>query len=211
MSKKLAFTLSEVLITMSLVGVVAALTIPSIHYSKTKKEYAAKIKNFYSRMNNAILDMEMDKGSFKNMYKPSNQSKSYEWYINNIDPYYGHQFVKEEGRFNSPEVFFKDGSSLYFPDDEEDCMTINYDINALKPPNKPGYDIHSFLFCFSNTTRGVSFGNEEIFFGPYNKGVLTLETDRDNIKDYCSLTPSYCSKLLQYDQWEFKDDYPHKF
>ena len=35
--KALAFTLAEVLITMSIVGVVAALTIPTLHYQKTKK------------------------------------------------------------------------------------------------------------------------------------------------------------------------------
>ena len=33
-------------------------------HNLTKKEYSAKLKNFYSRVNNAILDMEIDKGSF---------------------------------------------------------------------------------------------------------------------------------------------------
>ena len=62
MRKILAFTLAEVLLTMTIVGVVAAMTIPTLHYSRVKKEYTAKLKNFYSRMENYILDMEMDKG-----------------------------------------------------------------------------------------------------------------------------------------------------
>ena len=45
MRKILAFTLAEVLLTMTIVGVVAAMTIPTLHYSRVKKEYTAKLKN----------------------------------------------------------------------------------------------------------------------------------------------------------------------
>ena len=65
--KALAFTLAEVLITMSIVGVVAALTIPTLHYQKTKKEYSTKLKNFFSKMDNAVLEMQVEKGSFRDM------------------------------------------------------------------------------------------------------------------------------------------------
>ena len=74
-NKKFAFTLAEVMVTMSIVGVVAAMTIPTLHYQRVKREYSAKLKNFYSRMNNAILDMQMDKGSFSDMQLVRNEEK----------------------------------------------------------------------------------------------------------------------------------------
>jgi len=95
MKKIFAFTLAEVLLTMTIVGVIAAMTIPTLHYQRVKKEYSAKLKNFYSRMDNAILDMQADKGSFTDMIKPEDMDteKGFQWYIDNVDPYMGHQFV----------------------------------------------------------------------------------------------------------------------
>lgn len=92
--KSLAFTLAEVLLTMTIIGVVAAMTIPTLHYQRVKKEYTTKLKNFYSRMDNAILDMETDYGSFRDLRKPDN-GKGYDWYMKYIDPYVGHQYVKD--------------------------------------------------------------------------------------------------------------------
>ena len=42
MRKLFAFTLAEVMLTMTIVGVVAAMTIPTLHYQRVKKEYSAK-------------------------------------------------------------------------------------------------------------------------------------------------------------------------
>ena len=75
--KTLAFTVAEILLAMSIVGVVAAMTIPTLHYNKTKKEYSVKLKNFYSRMQNAVEDMQIDQGSFKDMKKPTNETLVY--------------------------------------------------------------------------------------------------------------------------------------
>ena len=92
---KAGFTLAEVLLTMTIVGVIAAMTIPTLHYQRVKKEYSAKLKNFYSKIDNAILDMEMDKGSFRDMTLPTGNpcTECFKWYMNNLDPYIGHDFV----------------------------------------------------------------------------------------------------------------------
>ena len=51
--RKVAFTLAEVLITLGIIGVVAALTLPSVIQNYREKEYAIKLKRFYSEMENA--------------------------------------------------------------------------------------------------------------------------------------------------------------
>ena len=47
-SRKIAFTLAEVLITLGIIGIVAALTIPSVIEGYKEKETVAKLKKVYS-------------------------------------------------------------------------------------------------------------------------------------------------------------------
>lgn len=48
------FTLAETLITLGIIGVVAALTIPSLINNYNEKQTVAKVKKFYSTMSQAI-------------------------------------------------------------------------------------------------------------------------------------------------------------
>lgn len=50
---KKAFTLAEVLITLAIIGVVAALTIPSIVANSQKTQFVSKLKKEYSALSNA--------------------------------------------------------------------------------------------------------------------------------------------------------------
>ncbi len=206
MRKILAFTLAEVLLTMTIVGVVAAMTIPTLHYSRVKKEYTAKLKNFYSRMENSILDMEMDKGSFRDMKLPPS-GEGFNWYMENIDPYMGHQYVDTTKKI----VYYKDGSRLltFYTGG---CLDVNYDVNGDKSPNRQGYDWHRFLYCFTDGNREAWFGNKNVFFGTYGSGIKDAGITRAQMINQCKTTStSYCTRLLQNDQWEFKGDYPLKF
>lgn len=203
--KTLAFTVAEILVAMSIVGVVAAMTIPTLHYNKTRKEYSVKIKNFYSRMQNAVEDMQIDKGSFKDMKRPANTNDArMTWYMNNVDPYMGHQYVKNN------KVYYKDGSSLALIW-TGGCLDVNYDVNGDKSPNRYGYDIYRFLYCFERDSRIGWFGDEDTFFGTYGSGLISTGTTRAQMINKCRAEASWCSRLLQVDNWEFKQDYPFKF
>ncbi len=202
--KKRAFTLAEVMLTMTIVGVVAALTIPTLHYQRVKKEYSAKLKNFYSKMNNAVLDMETDKGSFRDMTIPA-QGQGYNWYMTNIDPYVGHEFTKNN------EVYYSDGTKLT-TFHTGGCLDVVYDLNGDKSPNREGYDRYRFLFCFSDANRSAWFGNMDIFFGTYGSGMTGAGVTRETMINRCRTEGgAWCTRLLQNDQWEFKSDYPFKF
>lgn len=58
--KKLAFTLAEVLITLGIIGIVAALTIPSLMSNYRKKVIETRLSKFYATINNAIKLAEYD-------------------------------------------------------------------------------------------------------------------------------------------------------
>lgn len=52
---KKGFTLAEVLITLGIIGIVAAMTLPTVINDSTERETVAKVKKFYSVMNQALL------------------------------------------------------------------------------------------------------------------------------------------------------------
>ena len=61
--RRCAFTLAEVLITLGIIGIVAAMTLPSLIYNHNKKVVEARLQKFYSSMNQAIARAEVDYGA----------------------------------------------------------------------------------------------------------------------------------------------------
>lgn len=59
---KKGFTLAEVLITLGIIGVVAALTIPTLITNYQKKQYALALKKFYTTTKQALEQFETDQG-----------------------------------------------------------------------------------------------------------------------------------------------------
>lgn len=62
MGRRLGFTLAEVLITLAIIGVVAALTIPTLVTNYQKKSYVTKLQKNYSMLLNSFKLMFADEG-----------------------------------------------------------------------------------------------------------------------------------------------------
>ena len=62
-NRRIAFTLAEVLITLGIVGVVAALTLPVLISKYKHKELETRFKKSYSLISQASQGMEMELGS----------------------------------------------------------------------------------------------------------------------------------------------------
>lgn len=65
-AKYLAFNLAEVLITLGIIGVVAAMTIPTLITKTQKKEAVTRLKGAYSQIAQAIRMSEADNGDISN-------------------------------------------------------------------------------------------------------------------------------------------------
>lgn len=63
MYKKSAFTLAEVLITLGIIGVVAAMTIPTLLAKYQEKQTVTKLKQTYSILSQAIRSVQEDVGT----------------------------------------------------------------------------------------------------------------------------------------------------
>lgn len=62
MKKRLGFTLAEVLITLGIIGVVAAITIPTLMQKADKQQYLTRLKKAYAQTNEALKLMSADMG-----------------------------------------------------------------------------------------------------------------------------------------------------
>ena len=59
-SRKAAFTMAEVLITLGIIGIVAAMTLPSLLNNIRNKELESRFKTAYSLVSQAVLRMSVD-------------------------------------------------------------------------------------------------------------------------------------------------------
>ena len=57
-----AFTLAEVLVTLGIIGVVAALTMPTLIANYRKQVAETRLEHFYSMINQGLKQAELDNG-----------------------------------------------------------------------------------------------------------------------------------------------------
>ena len=95
--KNFAFTLAEILITLGIIAVVAALTIPSMITNIKNQGFAEKFKKTYSALQQAKMSIESETGfSFKDYQHCGNGSiencvylgKLFAQHLNTIDDYF---------------------------------------------------------------------------------------------------------------------------
>lgn len=168
-NKKFAFTLAEVLITLGIIGVVAAMTLPTLINDKQNKELEAGFKKAYSILQAAFNKMGYDEGQIINSenypsWKFVDKFKTYfqdtcENNTNcNITINYGDYKSYNNGHM---ELSWLDDGKIMLPDGmlimienpavNAGRLYISVDVNGLKKrPNRWGYD----LFTFQVTSDG---------------------------------------------------------
>ena len=203
---KNGFTLAEVLITLVIVGVIAAMTIPNIIYETKKHEYSARLKKFYSTMKQASIRAEADGKSWNDWAKSQPHSSrgvaiASAFQDEYLLPYLS--YYKTEIDEKLPDwrkVYLNDGS--YFYNQKGDCLDFRFDVNGDKLPNLSGRDVFVFVYCPTDNTGWTITGT----FIPYWQNQFNRSTALQN----CKNSAAYCSALLMLDGWEFKSDYPYR-
>lgn len=226
---KKGFTLAEVLITLGIIGVVAAMTLPALVQKNKKLEATARLKKFVSTMEQAILFAENENGTrayqwtdideYKDDITENPQlehdltyaywNKYFEPYVKSVKVEKGVYIKSEDGETNNTKntkIYFADGSTLYMHFGH--CIDLNFDINGEKLPNEIGKDI--FLFFIATNKSYKKETESEIYrnksFAPV---YMPNFNTREKALNSCKQSAHYCSSLLQYDNWEFKKDYPY--
>ena len=230
--KKAAYTLAEVLITLGIIGVVAALTIPSLMASYQKKQTATRLKSAYSQLLQAIKLSEAENDDItgwdftqngwfdKYLANHLKLSKSRFKNVNEEDsiPYKEISGARETGL----RLISGRNSSIYTLLNGVDLIVVNYlnrggsdiavDVNGVfTKPNQFGKD--TFLF-FINNTHGLYPP------GIYATGECTPPVEGHPGREYLKTASCwsygcnkegrgmYCTALIMEDGWEIRADYP---
>ena len=88
--RRVAFTLAEVLITLGIIGIVAALTLPSVITNHQKQKTVSYVKKFYNEINNAVRMAVVDNGDVElwmEDYRDDNYSANLKFVQDYILPY----------------------------------------------------------------------------------------------------------------------------
>ena len=203
-----AFTLAEVLITLGIIGVVAAMTMPSLMQNYKRQQATARIKKFVSVINQALISAENDLGPREDWVKgeEDNSDSAYDFLNTYIKPYIKSADIEKRTLFgrNMATLRFVDGSQMSVKIGA--CYDIWYDINGEKGPNEKGRDIFVFILCKNGGCNSNSNQVRGMYCQPNGEPFPTHEQLIDNCKD--RNRGSYCTILLEQNGYEFPKDYP---
>ena len=212
--RKIAFTLAEVLITLGIIGIVAAMTMPTLIQKHKKQEAAARFKKFVSTFSQAILFAEAEYGPHSGWVRgESNNSVASLNFLNTyIKPYTKYIDITESkdpaGNRPAAKMRFLDGSTVTVKIGA--CYDIYYDYNGEQKPNQIGKDIFPFILCPPNVCYGIKTVLRSYYCGNKQEYEEHYPKNREEMIKACKANPHHCTILVEYDNWEIKDDYPYK-
>ena len=209
--QKVAFTLAEVLITLGVIGVVAAMTLPTLIQHNQKQQTVSQLKKVYTNLNQALKLSQIDNDEFQYWDTSSLNAKDYfekYWkpYLKTLkycDTYKSCGYSAEQpwiqpngklvghGVTNSDKTAFILSDGTYIGIYRSDGLVL-IDLNGAKSPNRFGKD----LFSFNISKKGI--------LKPHGEG-----SGSGIINEYCTGTRGEtCSYRIIYNGWEIDKNYP---
>lgn len=202
MDNKLAFTMAEVLITIGIIGLVAAMTLPGLINNAQNKEKVTALKKAYSVLSQATLlavELNGDAGSWGivdknddimeivlNYYKPQlkilkvcQKSETGCW-VNEVTDLKGSKF-----HWYTNGVLGAQTASVRL----EDGMTVTFDVFS-SPKTEFGVDVNGPVLVFFVDVNGEKnpnqFGRDIFAFVLDVEHNTVLPAGRDNDSEMCS-------------------------
>ena len=217
---KFAFTLAEVLITLGIIGVIAAITLSSLIQNYQKQEVASKLKKSYANLQNALQASIAENGDMTTWDFSSNLDHSgveSNYFFNKyIVPYYKNikksnqnYIIKSIDGVNSQHalnnITLTDGTLIAIGLKYQRYMWMYIDINADKGPNRLGKDI--FMLSIYPKSNKLIFHSQ----GQTN---AQLKSNYDGGGYQCAkgtnttYAGAKCGAKIMLDGWKISDDYP---
>ncbi len=159
MINKKGFTLAEVLITIGIIGVIAAVTLPALNTNLVKSQLEVQTRKFYTQFTKAldlykldnetdsITGMDFDANDFVRKYfKVASQCTE-------LEQCYAKQYQTQAKKtsfatpywFNKDYTYVLDDGTVFTIETPSDDYpgAVYFDVNGKKGPNKIGYDLWS--------------------------------------------------------------------
>lgn len=147
MLNKFAFTLAEVLITLGIIGVVAAMTIPTLMNSTNQAEFKTGFKKIISTLNQAVTtNYAIDNNDFSNLASGTGSSATdtttiYGMFNNRMNVVKTAAAGLNGVAASNYTLYFNDGMEFSFTNSYANCTTTAWcaavvDVNGDKNPNR---------------------------------------------------------------------------
>jgi len=232
-NKKPAFTLAEAMITIGLIGIVAAMTMPMLMTNYQKKVTLTQLKKVVHELNQAMKFAVAD-AKFEDLNYAQSTYKFFKQYFTSIMVVSETTMEKVKARgkiyrqisgaeekdlaimkqnLDKTHILnLNNGAQLILPDTDTRTtphnQTIYIDVNGFGPPNTFGKD------CFMMV---ITTNNKILFHNTDDGNPVKLGIARDTLINGPSehryqCNPQgrgmWCGALIESDGWEFRKDYP---
>ena len=226
---KMAFTLAEVLITLGIIGVVAALTLPTLIQNHANKVVETRLMKFYSAINQAITLAEVDYGDRTYWYakyddlekdaqgRPvTGKSDREKWVNKYLAPYMKITETKYTSN-NFPIFYLADGGVFMYTHGTSLNDWMFYTKDFFKCTENKGIEYNmgvcTFPFSYNPTANWDYIGRS---FEPYKwswdgtrEGLINGITN-GQYRACNTSNQIFCAAYIQYNGWKIPDDYPVK-
>lgn len=228
--KEQAFTLAEVLITLGIIGIVAAMTLPAILAKTEKQETIAKLKKTYSIMTQGIKQSELENGELSTW--PEGDNIVVEDYYNKYwKPYYKNPkicptakdcgYASNRGWTNLNGDAFSwsvvsDESRVLFMLADGTLIFYPRNTTVANPDGSVSNVYVNYFFVDINGPKNPNIIGRDVF-------IFTI-SDKNSVRPWCydknvnyinnhctrntGGTLNCCTAKIIADGWEIKNDYP---
>ncbi len=227
LKKKAAFTLAEVLITLGIIGIVAAMTMPALIQRNINHTAEARLKKFYSVFNQAIQLAEAEYGDRTFWYSDIGGVQLDEngnpiEATAQIDIWFQKYFTKfitykKEIKTNGSIIYYlADGSAFQFgtEDNVQTSRAVTFYIGNPDKCTDKEWGTCKFYFLYMplddpspswkyHTRRGMEPCKYD--WNGTRKMLLDGCSEKNN-----NLHRRYCTALIQISGWTIPKDYPYK-
>lgn len=232
MKKRNAFTLAEVLITLGIIGIVAAMTLPVLIQKNNNRVVETRLKAFYTTINQAIRMSEAVNGDkkywwdslsdvcdtkvdpdngYSTMYSEKCLMTFYDKYLNGYLKVLKIEMgVNVSNKLPILLIYLPNGSGIWLGYGGHDYYFFPYTLDMKNEKAVHGRDY--FLFGLYPTSMTPARCNVS---APYaNKGVEPYIYGRSWDKWDCTIKGAldfgWYSYVIRMNNWKIPDDYPYK-
>lgn len=229
--KYFALTLAETLITIGIIGIVAALTIPGLIQSYQKHQTVVKLKKVYAILNQIARNSSNENGdaiSFLTANSNVNSKTTQEFfekywfaYLNvpTIDTKNSFQYKYINGEYNGLNIItdYSAGRVLFTTIDG-----ISYCVILMKWVKDENTETDKAVYSSTQTiyvdlngkTAPNTMGRDvfifEIDFDNNNAVPLCSKLSKEDINQKCKSYGNCCAEKIKRDDWTIAHDYPWK-
>lgn len=236
-NKELGFTLAEVLITLVIIGVVAAITVPSVMSNTNHEEILQKTKKAYSTLSQSVLRSKYDNGPIEDWYELA-EKRAPNYYQLFFSPYLqgtkdcldykdcGYKSVTPWNYLNGKNYnwyisnegksrfffYMADGTFVAVQTGSYPCVQYDKDGNCIK--SELSFASEPTIIIDINGNRNPNKIGRDVFFLNFNNEKGTVPYCNTKSANYVNNSckrggdGSCCLRKIIADSWTFDENYP---